>query len=409
MDTANDPQLQLESCRTQLALLHEQFGEVVAQKKRIEQQYRHTCDQVTESRNNLMTIFDGFPEPLFLLDDEAKIQMLNRAAALYCRTDFQTAIGRYCSEICPQGEQFSTEYSIAGMVREGKQITVERTINTPSERREKITLLPLSSVRQGNREAIFRIQDITEKEKIDEQMVLADRLASLAQLSSGISHEIRNPLASIMLFVDILADPKRFRRSRQETEILDEIKENVQKITDIIGRVFDFARLNSSHRLPSDINRLLQDMLRLWTPKMKQSAITPEFNPQPDLPRITGDSVELQQAFSNLILNAIEAMPEGGTLSLTTATALSAFHAQRKVVVVTCGDTGPGIPDDLRKAIFNPFFSTKAESSGLGLTISYQIIKRHGGVLYCSASEVDKTIFSIELPIDHGHDDCEAT
>ena len=239
--------------------------------------------------------------------------------------------------------------------------------------------------------------------EINEQMVLADRLASLSQLSSGISHEIRNPLASIMLFVDILTDPKRFSRSSQESEILNEIKENVQKITDIIARVFDFARLNSSHRLPSDINKLLRDMLRLWAPKMKQSAITAEFCPQPDLPRITGDSVELQQAFSNLILNAIEAMPEGGTLSLTTTTALSSFHAQREVIVITCGDTGPGIADDLRKSIFNPFFSTKAESSGLGLTISYQIIKRHGGVLYCSASDDGKTVFSIELPVDPKH------
>jgi signal transduction histidine kinase len=407
MNTANDLGRQLESCRAQLALLHKQFSKAVAQKKQIEQQYKQTCDQVTESRNNLMTIFDGFPEPLFLLDNEAKIQMLNKAAALYCRTDYKMAIGQYCAEICPHGERFCAEYSIAEMIREGRQITVERKIDTPSERREKITMLPLASVRHGNREAIFRIQDITEREKINEQMVLADRLASLSQLSSGISHEIRNPLASIMLFVDILADPKRFRRSSQETEILDEIKENVQKITDIIARVFDFARLNSSHRLPSDINKLLQDMLRLWIPKMKQSAITAEFRPQPDLPRITGDSVELQQAFSNLILNAIEAMPEGGTLSLTTATALSAFHAQRKVIVITCRDTGIGIPDDLRKSIFNPFFSTKAESSGLGLTISYQIIKRHGGVLYCSASDEGKTVFSIELPVDHRHDDGE--
>ncbi|HID02037.1 MAG TPA: hypothetical protein EYP18_02315 [Desulfobacterales bacterium] len=124
------------------------------------------------------------------------------------------------------------------------------------------------------------------QEKINEQLILADRLASLSQLSSGVSHEIRNPLASIMLFVDILADPNRFNRTDQELEILGEVKENVGKITDIITRMFDFSRPNSSNKLPSDINKLMEDILRLWTPKIQRAGIEIKLSLEADIPLI---------------------------------------------------------------------------------------------------------------------------
>lgn len=394
---------ELELCRMQLSSLRRQCGEEKEKREQLEQEVTVKCEQLKESRNNLMTIFDGFPEPLFLLDRDARIQMLNRAATLYCQTDYRQAIGKPCAEICPQEKEYCAECSIPDIARQGKELTFERIIDGTPDRTELITLFPLSAGKHGIQGTIFRIQDITEKEKMNEQMVLADRLASLSRLSSGISHEIRNPLAGIMLFVDILADPKSFSRSNKELEILDEIKESVRKITDIISRVFDFARLNSSHKLPSDINKLLEDILGLWTPKVKRAGIEPELSLQPDLPYVTADSVELQEVFSNLILNAVEAMAEGGTLTITTATALSAFHAQRKIVLVTVKDTGKGIPRNLRKTVFNPFFSTKSDGSGLGLAISYQIIKRHGGVLFCSKSGEEGTLFSIELPLDDQH------
>jgi len=240
------------------------------------------------------------------------------------------------------------------------------------------------------------------QEKIDEQLILADRLASLSQLSSGVSHEIRNPLASIMLFVDILADPKRFKRSDQELEILGEVKENVEKITGIITRMFDFSRPNSSNKYPSDTNKLMEDIVRLWTPKITRAGIDIKLSLQTDIPQITGDSVELQQVFSNLILNATEAMADGGTLTIDTSMALSTFHLpkEKKVILITVHDTGKGIRNDIKQTIFNPFFSTKNGHSGLGLSISYQIIKRHGGVLSCNKSDSGGTQFNIELPLD---------
>jgi len=378
----------LASCQKQVSHLQEQL-----------KKERKNGEAPRESRKNLLNIFDGFPEPLFLLDCDAKIQMLNKAASSYCHTDYSDAVGKYYTDLCAEEEISCSEYSIPDMVREGRKLSFERKSNDRPERIELVSLLPLFGSGQVLQGAIFRIQDITEKEKMNEQMILADRLASLSQLSSGFSHEIRNPLASIMLFVDILADQRRYSRSEQELEILAEVKENVQRITDIITRVFDYARPGSSNKVPSDINKLLEDILRLWAPKINRASIETKLSLQPDIPLVTGDSGELQQVLSNLILNAIEAIDKGGTLTITTKTALSTFHKNRQILLITVKDTGKGIPDNLRNTIFNPFFSTKPEGAGLGLTISYQIIKRHGGVLSCNKSGPEGTLFSIELPL----------
>ncbi len=229
-------------------------------------------------------------------------------------------------------------------------------------------------------------------------MFLADRLASLNQLSSGISHEICNPLSSIMLYVDILADRERFgHRSEQELQILSEIRENTNRIADTLTRLLDCSRLDIAEKQSVDLNRIIQDTVNIWKPKMQCSGIELRLFLQADLAPVRGDRIELQQVFSNLILNGIEAMPGGGILTIGSRPARSLFHDTREIILVTVSDTGGGIPTDQQESIFHPFFSTKADHTGLGLTIAHQIVRRHGGMLICSSSSKGGTTFSIEL------------
>lgn len=207
-----------------------------------------------------------------------------------------------------------------------------------------------------------------------------------------------------MLFADILADPKRFDRSDQELEILAEIKKNVQTINDITTRVLEFTGQDIVENLPVDINVIIQTVLRLWTPIIKQAGINVDFSPQPDLPSVLGDRIALQQALGNLVRNGIEAMNRGGSLTLITSLVPSSLPEQEEKVVISCRDTGPGIEEGLKNLIFDPFFSSKPSNSGLGLTIARQIVKRHGGRLVCSSSNAKQTVFCIELPIGQGLD-----
>ncbi len=354
-------------------------------------------DQISHWCSALPTVLDCSPDPLFLLDSETRIQILNKAATLYCRTATENVLGRPCAEIIRHNDTNGFASAVTETIRTGKPITWDRKKTTPPCCLEEVTLLPLTPAAGTGAGIIVHIRDITREEKINELMEEADRLATLNRLASGISHQMRNPLSAIMLFTDILADEKRFSRSDQELELLADINNNVRTVTDIITRVLGFTGQDASPALSVDINAMIRDILQLWSPIIKRNSIRVDVSLQPDLGCVTGDRVELGQAVGSLVRNAIESMKGGGTLTLTTARAQSAQNEER--ALITCTDTGPGIDVELKKSIFDPFFSDKQTNSGIGLSVARRIAGRYGGMLSCLASAPGKTIFSIELPL----------
>jgi signal transduction histidine kinase len=227
----------------------------------------------------------------------------------------------------------------------------------------------------------------------------ADRLASLGQLSGGIAHEIRNPLASINLFTDILSNAEKYDRSNQENELFDEIKDNIRRVEKIIKRVLDFAKPPVATSDDIDLNELTQESVKFWSSKLRKSDIRLKFELEDDLPAVQGDVIGLQQVINNIVLNAIEAMGEGGDISIRTSQAESSMLASQDAVYLKVSDTGPGIPKDQQEDIFNPFFTTKPTGTGLGLSISHQIIKRQGGIFSLESNPQAGTTFIVELPV----------
>ena len=362
-------------------------------------------DHVSHWCSALPTVLDCSPDPLFLLDSETRIQMLNEAAILYCRTAVENVLGRPGADIIPHNDTNDFAYSVTKSLKTGKPITWEKKQTTPPCFRDEITLLPLTPLTDAEPGIIVHIRDISRKEKINELMEEADRFTTLNRLAGGISHQMRNPLSAIMLFTDILADENRFSRSEQELEFLADIRDNVRTMTDIITRILDFTEQAVSPAQSVDINGMIRDILQLWSPEIKRAGIGVDFSPHPDLPRVPGDRVELGQAIGSLVRNAIEAMKGGGTLTMTTARAQSFQNrenpqdGENEVVRITCADTGPGIDHALKKSIFDPFFTTRQSISGMGLTVARRIAKRYGGVLSCLASTPGKTVFVLELPL----------
>ena len=343
------------------------------------------------------TILDCSPDPMLLLDKTAHIRMLNRAAILSYAIEAEQAIDRSCARLCFQGSEqiFQSNFDIC--LQTAKPITWERERTTPPGFREQVTLLPpLPSAGTGTG-IIVHGRNISCQEMMEEHLLLADRFRTLDRLAGGIAHQVRNPLSSIMLFSDILADERRFTRSGQELELLADINNNVRTVTDIITRVLGFTDRNASPALSVDINAMIQDILQLWSPLLKRAGIKTDFSPRPDLPCVAGDRVELGQAVGSLVRNAMEAMNGGGALTLTTTRTQSAQNEEK--VVITCTDTGPGIDEKLKNFIFDPFFSTKQGNSGMGLTIARLIVNRYGGRIFRQSARAGKTVFCIELPL----------
>ena len=249
---------------------------------------------------------------------------------------------------------------------------------------------------------IEHIRNTTEKKKIDGQLIRADRLASLGQLSGGIAHEIRNPLTSISLFLDLLGDKEKFDQTDSELEIFDEIRNNVYKIDGIIRRVLDFAKPSIRASAKIDINAVVREEIKFWSAKIRNSEIDLQLSLEDNIPPVFGDPIELRQVWNNLVQNALEVMEKGGTLSITTTKGMSSFHKDRRVVDIRVKDTGPGIKPEHQKNIFNPFFTTKPTGTGLGLAISHQIIERHGGIILFESKPDKGTLFTVELPVVEG-------
>ena len=358
-------------------------------------------EKVNQAKILLQSVFDGISEPLMMVEKDLRVKVLNQAALRYFRVNStDKAIGRTCYELtdgrCQQCDQCALNLAIS----KDKTVDFERRGLFDPDRIEHVTVYPLDEADGGIAGAIIHIGDLTETRKLEQHMTRVDRLSSLGQLSAGIAHEIRNPLAGINLFVDVLTDEEKFQRTGQELEILGEIKSNIKKIDGIIKRVLDFSRQSvSPTREKMDVNLLIDDTVKLWRSAMTKTGIVLKLFTAKDLPELRGDAIEFQQVLNNLLQNAVDAMSQGGTLSIGACKGLFSLDKNRQAVIISIEDTGPGIPVEHRGSIFNPFYTTKPGGTGLGLAICHRIVSRHGGTIFYESTTNVGTTFQIEFPI----------
>ncbi len=224
--------------------------------------------------------------------------------------------------------------------------------------------------------------------EIEEQLRRADRLSALGELSAGMAHEIRNPLGSIRGTAEILKDGIDPSDKRYEfAQIL--IKE-VDRLNRVVQDFLDFSRPTAPSREPFDVPGALREVLVLTRQPALKNKVQVVFQGEGTL-AVAGDREQLKQAFLNLILNALQAMPEGGTLTLT-------VQVEDDEVRILFADTGQGIPKERLDRVFNPFFTTRSEGTGLGLAITHRIIQGHGGRIEVDSRLGEGTVFTLHLP-----------
>ena len=220
-------------------------------------------------------------------------------------------------------------------------------------------------------------------------MLQAARLAAVGQLAASVSHEINNPLYAARNALYLLEDdlPPQAR----DAPFLAIARTELTRIAGIIERMRDFYRPPRGEMAPHNLHQILEETLVLADLNLRHTPIRMSFAPDPALPAVVCSSDQLRQVFLNLIMNAIEAMPEGGTLTVRTIAGAS-------VALVEIEDTGVGIPVAIRARLFEPFFTNKANGTGLGLSISAHIVTQHGGQLEVESREGVGSIFRIVLP-----------
>ena len=243
-------------------------------------------------------------------------------------------------------------------------------------------------------------EDVTELRELQRQVHEAAKLAAVGELSAGLAHEVRNPLGAIKACSQFLEDRVPGDESlRRFTRIL--VRE-VDRLDQLVERLLGFARPRESDMQYVDIHEVLDRMVALVGLKARQARVEVVRRYQPDLPRVFADPEKLQQAFLNIMLNAIDAMPQGGVLAVATAACGGPESAAGSRVRIDFRDTGVGIPPDQLDKVFMPFFTTRERGTGLGLAIARRVMSEHGGEITVESQPGVGTAFSIFLPVARG-------
>jgi C4-dicarboxylate-specific signal transduction histidine kinase len=253
----------------------------------------------------------------------------------------------------------------------------------------------MGDLRETTQEMEQREQELREKQ---EQLVQAGKLATLGELTTGVAHELNNPLNNIGLFIGNVLDQVRLG-SFDDTEVIEELEsamEQVRKATAIISHLRTFGRAAPLSLEPVDVDDVIERSLLLMQEQLRLRGIEVALDLSPDELLVLGNSIQLEQVFINLLTNSRDALAEsrGKTIRISTS-------ADADWIRVRFSDTGPGIPKELEQRIFDPFFTTKevGTGTGLGLSITYSIVKEHRGNITVEPHRGRGANFLIELPV----------
>jgi signal transduction histidine kinase len=268
-----------------------------------------------------------------------------------------------------------------------------------SQRMVEVSAVPFVAAGRASGGVVVA-EDVTERMRVEQALLRSEKLAAIGRMSSQITHEVRNPLNSLSLNVEMLQEELGDAEGEART-LLGAIAKEIERLTEITEGYLGFARLPRPHLAREQVNPVIESLLRFVREEAESSGVrvTPELGEA--LPDVLADENQLRQALLNVVRNSLEAMRtngngrKGGTLSVATRKA----GAQVEVIV---RDDGPGIsPKDLAR-IFDPFYSTKTEGTGLGLPLTQQIIEEHGGTIACASEPGRGTVFTIRLPAADG-------
>lgn len=277
----------------------------------------------------------------------------------------------------------------------GETINIYKFSTRSADGREVIlnlSMAPLQSKTSEIEGTLVAIEDVTERVQLEVQLQQSDKLSSIGLLAAGVAHEVNTPLTGISSYSQMLMQQMPDGDPRQL--LLEKIHRQTSRASAIVNNLLNFSRVSDARLVPVDLNRVLDDTIQLLEAQLRNTQIEVVRAYDDQLPPALGNAAKLQQVFMNLILNARDAMPNGGRLELAT-------EEQIDSVLVTFRDSGGGIAPEHLAKIYDPFFTTKqiGKGTGLGLAVSYGIVQDHGGHMDVQSKVGEGTSFQITLPL----------
>ena len=351
--------------------------------------------QVMTERNFREYILESSPNSMISINRKKQISSINKRTEELFNIKRKEVLGRKV------GDVFDDEIT--------RIIDFALDDHTVVNRKEVIRNLPDGSTgylgltssllrnHQGNLiGAMLIVRDLTEEKKTDELITRIDRLTSLGQLSAGIAHEIRNPLASINFNVQLLAKKKTVDDNSRE--IIEDTQEGIDRIRILVKGMLDFAKPSQPSLKSDSIVRVLKGAITLMDSQLRKKKIDITLDLYDEIPEVVIDAYQIHQVFVNLLLNGMEAMPTGGRIDIT-GWVVKGHGKACDQALFQIKDNGIGIPRENLNKIFNPFFTTKTEGTGLGLSIVHKILEQHNAMVEVLSEEGKGTTFLIKFNI----------
>lgn len=371
------------------------FGEL----NKAYQEMARTQSLIIESRNTLRTLFDGIEDSICIVGQDLRIHALNQAAGAQVGLVPQRGVGKYCYEILDQSNQPCEHCPAAETFRTGKpvQVTQSRKERDGRPRQLEIRTYPLENPEGIVDRAIEIIRDVTEMRQMEDTLVQSAKLSAVGELAAGVAHEINNPLTAVygnaqMLLRGLDAADPRYQMAQL-------IERAGLRASQVVRNLLDFSRQEDYEFSAIDLNSTIEDSLALVLHQLQRAQVQVAKSLQDDLPLISASPSHLQTVWTNLLINARDAIGDQPEGRIQIATRLSEDGQSAEAMFT---DNGPGIAEKDLTRIFEPFFTTKprGRGSGLGLYVSYMIVAHHRGAMEVTSRVGEGTTFVVRLPIE---------
>lgn len=384
------------SSHDEVGVLADSFNEMVNELNRRRRRLVQTLQALRRSRHEIIrernfknTVFENIETGILTIDSECRITSVNGPACRILNLQRPDQISHW-QDLMVDWPELTSELQSGLQQADGKAwgqyVALERAGRPLTYR---LALFPLSFLQQAG--WLLTVEDLTERVNMREQVARMDRLASLGRMSAGIAHEIRNPLTGVSLLLDELHD--RLLGQEKDQQLIRRALGEMERLEGLVGELLHFSTMSELKLSPGRVQDILRDSVFLMRKQCERSGIQIEECIDGDLPLISLDASRLKQVFLNLLSNAIDAMPDGGVLTLTAERSANSV----KVIVA---DTGVGIEAEKVSLVFEPFYTSKGQGTGLGLSISHNIISDHGGSINVESRSEHGTVFVVELPIE---------
>ena len=366
------------------------------------QELEKNLTEKEEVKNYLNNILESLTTGVIVIDKQGSITTFNKTAGLITGLTPESSLGKPLKDLFHDDlfENMVSRLAKTG----GSPLSVDREISTATGSRIHIQASASPVLDPDDRQigSLLIIKDMTRIRHLEIEAQRNQRLRAMGEVAAGIAHEIRNPLGSIELFASLLK--KDVEADEEKFKLVEHIRSGVKNMDRIISTLLLYAKSPRPSQQKCDIHQLLNTLLTSSSDIVIPGNIKILRNFEENDAWVNGDQELLKQVFGNLIRNAVQAMPQGGELTLTTrkvnapSNLSEVNNDHRQFITITVSDTGAGIPPDHLIKIFNPFFSTKDKGTGLGLSISHNIIKAHQGTIDAESEKGEPTLFIVKLP-----------